>query len=73
MILTVFWVGPQPEGGNRAIAPSKFSKTYVSVRSATATSLHHFAPRKDQFVAALFLGTGRFLGTVSGHRMVNFY
>ena len=34
--------GPQPEGGNRAISPSKFSQTYVFVRCSN--KLHHFAP-----------------------------
>ena len=45
--------GPQPEGGNRAIAsPRIFQKRMYLL--GTATSLHQFAPpRKDQLVAAL--------------------
>jgi len=34
--------GPQPEGGNRAIAPPKFLKKYVFVRYSN--KLHHLPP-----------------------------
>ena len=37
--------GPQPEGGNRAIAPQKFLKTYVFV--TYSNKLHHFAPPEN--------------------------
>ena len=47
--------GPQPEGGNQAIAPPKFSQTYVFV--GCSKKWGHFAPppptRKYQLVAAL--------------------
>jgi len=43
--------GPQPDGGNRAIAPPKFLKTYVFFKYSN--KLHHFASRKNQLVAAL--------------------
>jgi len=46
--ITLVWLhhspGPQPEGGNRAIAPPKFSQTYVFVRCSN--KLHHFPPSK---------------------------
>jgi len=37
--------GPQTEGGNRAIAPPRFSQTYVFVRCSN--KLHHFAPPEN--------------------------
>jgi len=37
--------GPQPEGGNRAIAPQKFSQAYVFVRCSK--KVHYFAPPEN--------------------------
>ena len=41
-----FSTGPQPEGGNRAIAPRNFQKRLYLL--CTATCLHHFAPPPEK-------------------------